>query len=397
MAPMEAVEGANRESEEPLPPVKPKDKIIVAFAGPLFSFGLALFSALIVMWVGKPRDVVESTTIGFVPKGGLAEKAGLQVGDEILQINGQEVDGWVGSSRFNSVREAVMLSEGEKIEFVVKRDGEVLPPLVSEFKIPPTPWYKRKQLRQVEMAVESNAVVGYVDEKGPAGKAKFEVDDRILAIDGEEIRSWRRVLEIVEGSAGKALTFKLKRGDEIVEAEVTPLVPKNATDEKGKIGIAFGDGGEFTTDIYHPGPLEQVGDSVRMMWVTLSKIVSPKSDVSIQHLSGPVGIGGVMFDMLGIEDGWRRLLWFMVLFNVNLAILNMLPFPILDGGHIVLAIGEVLAGKPVRAPLLDFVQYAFFFLLIGLFLFITTKDIGDRLGIGGGRAPTEPAWPEEAG
>ncbi len=103
-----------------------------------------------------------------------------------------------------------------------------------------------------------------------------------------------------------------------------------------------------------------------------------------------------MFDMLSMEGGWRRLLWFMVLFNVNLAILNMLPLPILDGGHIVLAIVEILTGQlnDLFARVLEVVQFAFFFLLLGLFLFITTKDIGDRIGGGGGDGPAKYEWPE---
>ncbi|NIP94598.1 MAG: site-2 protease family protein, partial [Akkermansiaceae bacterium] len=107
------------------------------------------------------------------------------------------------------------------------------------------------------------------------------------------------------------------------------------------IGVGFKKTDEVIESLYHPGPFEQVGDSVRMMGVTIAKIVSPKSDVGVQHLAGPVGIGGIMFDMLRTPNGWKRLLWFMVLFNVNLAILNMLPLPVLDGGHIVLSIGEM--------------------------------------------------------
>ena len=116
--------------------------------------------------------------------------------------------------------------------------------------------------------------------------------------------------------------------------------------------------------------------------------------VGIQHLSGPVGIGGVMFDMLTIEDGWRRLLFFMVLFNVNLAILNMLPLPILDGGHIVLSLGELLRGRPISGRFLEAIQYVFFFALLSLFVFITTKDIGDRFSGGeSGPAPATYEWP----
>ena len=88
-----------------------------------------------------------------------------------------------------------------------------------------------------------------------------------------------------------------------------------------------------------------------------------------------------------------RLLSFVVILNVNLAVLNMLPLPILDGGHIVLAIGEAAAGRPVRARVLEVVQTAFALVLLGVFLFITSRDIGDNIP----GAKKELEWPQPAG
>ena len=403
MAPMEAVEGKNRgpegpdDAEEPLPPVKPLDKIIVAFAGPLFSFLLALVSALVVMGVGKPKDLVESTVIGYVAEDGVAHGK-LQVGDEILAVNGTQVNGFLGSSSFDSVRESIMLSEGDQIEFLVRRDGQEVA-VTTQFNIPETQWWERKGMRTVGIWVENRIVINLISEGGPAARAGLQPEDEIVSANGEDLRSRQRFSEIVESSENKALQLVIRRNGEGKEISITPRKPTNVEPARARpmIGVGFETGDEFTKTIYNPGPLEQVGDSVRMMWVTLAKIVSPRSDVGIQHLSGPVGIGGVMFDMLSIEDGWRRLLFFMVLFNVNLAILNMLPLPILDGGHIVLAIGEILAGRPIQARLLEVVQFVFFFLLLGLFLFITTKDIGDRIGGGGGASgPAKYEWPENS-
>ncbi|MCH2064076.1 MAG: RIP metalloprotease RseP [Roseibacillus sp.] len=400
MAPMEAVEGKNRDpgdpdtTETPLPPVKPLDKIIVAFAGPLFSFLLALLSALVVMGVGKPKDTVESTVIGYVAEDGVAHGK-LQVGDEILAVNGTRAKGFLGSPSFDSVRESIMLSEGDQIEFLVQRDGQEVA-VTTQFNIPKTQWWERKGMRTVGIWVENRIVINFISESGPADRAGLQAGDEIVSANGEALRSRQRFSEIVENAENEALPLLIRRNGEEKEMSITPRKPTNVDPAKAMIGVGFETGDEFTKTIYNPGPLEQVGDSVRMMWVTLAKIVSPKSDVGIQHLSGPVGIGGVMFDMLSIEDGWRRLLWFMVLFNVNLAILNMLPLPILDGGHIVLAIGEILAGRPIQARLLEVVQFAFFFLLLGLFLFITTKDIGDRFGSGGGGGPAKYEWPENS-
>ena len=399
MAPMEAVEGKNREpgepeeKEEPLPPVKPLDKIIVAFAGPLFSFLLAIISAFVVMGVGKPMDAAESTVIGYVAKDGPAYGK-LREGDEILAINGEKVDGFAGS--LNSVQESIMLSEGDKLEFLVSRDGSQVT-VTTEFKIPETKWWERKAMRQVGISVENQTVIDSVLEGGPADRAGVKVGDVVLAVNGEVLRSRSRFRDIVEGAENSALQLTVQRDGGEKELSVMPQSPTNVEPPRVMIGVGFGNGGEFNTALFYPNPLEQIEEVYKMMETTLVKIASPRSDVGIQHLSGPVGIGGMMYDLLSTEDGWRRLLFFMVLFNVNLAILNMLPLPILDGGHIVLALGEVIRGRPIKARALEFVQFAFFFLLLGLFLFITSKDVADRVGGGGGGSgPTTYEWPSEA-
>ena len=334
---------------------------------------------------------MESTVIGYVAEDGVAHGK-LQVGDEILAVNGTRVNGFLGSSSFDSVKESIMLSEGDKIQFLVQRGGEEVI-VTTEFNIPDTKWWERKGMRTVGIWVENRIVINFISESGPADRAGLQAGDEIVSANGEALRSRQRFSEIVSNSENKELQLAVLRNGKEKEMVITPRKPTNVEKAKAMIGVGFETGDEFTNTIYNPGPLEQVGDSVRMMWVTLAKIASPESDVGIQHLSGPVGIGGVMFDLLSIEDGWRRLLFFMVLFNVNLAILNMLPLPILDGGHIVLAIGEVFAGRPIQARLLEVVQFAFFFLLLGLFFFITTKDIGDRIG-GGGDGPAKYEWPK---
>ncbi|NNC87411.1 MAG: RIP metalloprotease RseP [Akkermansiaceae bacterium] len=393
MAPMEAIEGDNRETGRTLAPVKPLDKIIVAFAGPLFSFLLALAAALVVWGVGKPHDFVATTKIGFVMSGGPADKAGLQIGDEIVSINGQPVEGFLGS--LDSVSELIMLSEGETIDIVVKRPGVEEPlTLQSRFDIPERAWFRRKALRQIGIWVANSSVVGMVVPEGPADRAGLQEGDRILEIGGEEILAHARAREIIEASANEPLEFVIERDGQRLAKTVIPLIPVNAAgeDARAQIGIGFGPSGEVSQEIVHPKPFTQIGDSVRMMWVTITKIISPRSSVGAQHLAGPIGIGATMFDLLQIEHGWRRLIWFLVLFNVNLAILNMLPLPVLDGGHIVLAIGEMVAGRPVKARLLEVVQTTFALVLLCFFLFISSKDIGDRLGFG----REAPVWPEPA-
>jgi regulator of sigma E protease len=105
-----------------------------------------------------------------------------------------------------------------------------------------------------------------------------------------------------------------------------------------RIGIQWDTSGIMS--IAHPNPMELVRNSVTSTLNTLGAVASPKSDVKLQHLSGPVGIGRIYFLFFQSEHGWKLVLWLSVVLNVNLAILNMLPIPVLDGGHILFGLIE---------------------------------------------------------
>jgi regulator of sigma E protease len=113
---------------------------------------------------------------------------------------------------------------------------------------------------------------------------------------------------------------------------------------------------------------------------TLAKVAAPGSSVGMEHLSGPIGIGNYLFQMLQSENGWRLILWFAVVLNVNLAVLNILPLPIVDGGHVVLGTAEMILRRPVSGKLLDYIQNGFFFIILAFFIFVSFKDVGDMVG-----------------
>src|SRR6185369_2793692 len=126
---------------------------------------------------------------------------------------------------------------------------------------------------------------------------------------------------------------------------ITPEQPLSPTNSWPMLGITRWEG-DTNISLAHPNPIDQVRTAAGQIYATLSTVISRKSDVGVQQLGGPVMIVRLYYNLFQSEDGWRMVLWFSVVLNVNLALLNMLPFPVLDGGHILLAVIEIVRRRP---------------------------------------------------
>ncbi len=383
MAPMDAIEG-DADTPRDLPPIQPRDKVIVAAAGPLFSFLLAVVFACIVWIVGKPATEFGTTVVGFVPPHSPAAEAGLRAGDRIISVDGSPVDKWVGN--MEGVRERIMMGEGDAVVFLVERAGENGEPQTLEirsgFTNPERSWYQRKALREVGGILPSlPLLIDKVMPDSPAARAGLRRGDRILAVDGQRVYHPAALAE--KSAAGRPMKLDVQRAENMLSnVAVTPAMPSNwNANMKGaspKLGMTW-QTDFLNSKIENPDPWSQVALSLRWMGDTMKKVVAPKSDVGVQHLSGPVGIGTHLYAMLTTRDGWRLALWFAVILNVNLAILNILPLPVVDGGHVVLGTLEGIFRRPVGGKLLEYVQTGFVLLLMAFFLFVTFKDVGDMV------------------
>ena len=131
------------------------------------------------------------------------------------------------------------------------------------------------------------------------------------------------------------------------------------------------------THLTYPSVWEQVRDNVVGLVDTISAVTSSKSDVKAQHLSGAVRIVNIYYLLFLSEQGIRLALWFSVVLNINLAFLNLLPLPVLDGGHIVMAGIEALAGRPLRPQILKWIQTSFALALMSFILYLTFFDLQD--------------------
>ncbi len=389
---MEAVEG-KIESEEPLPPVSPMDKIIVAFAGPLFSFLLAIFFAVVVWIVKYPESrASNSTTIGFVEADSPAERAGLQPGDVVRTVNGRQVTTFGGMSE--SIQWEVMSSKDNLLRFEVVRDGKTLV-IPVEAPVPKIPdsvkWHQRLFLRppfrQVGVGPESTPVlVGKVMENSPAAEAGLKEGDQILRLEGKPIYHFYAILQHVSRVKPETVNFQLLRDGKQIEIAVHPRVPEDLGDFPKEPRIGMGEMQEGDprrplqfrdNQLKRDTPMALIVKPLKTMYNTLTAVTTPGTGVNAMHLSGAPMIVYIYYKLFKNPDGWRLVLWFSVFLNVNLAIMNLLPIPVLDGGHITMSIYEMVVRRPIPAEIMKVLYSGCALLLFGFMIFIAGFDFRD--------------------
>lgn len=379
LAPMEALEGKTENEYQDLPLASPLHKIIVAAAGPAFSLLLACCFACIVWKVGRPVSEAERTSVvGYVLPEGPAAKVGLQPGDKILSVNGHPVTRINGMGRMSdSVAWNVATSQAPLIPVRFERDG-IEKTVEIEPCVQPRQGWGRKNLRQIQVLPAMTPMVAQVVKGSPAAEVGLQARDQILAANNQKLLSLPSLAEILKATPGKPVVLTVRRelnqdSSKIFTLTVTPQIPLG--EQEARLGIYWDQRGMMT--LSHPSPVDQILASMNTMWETISAVATPHSEITLQHLSGPVGIMRIYYMLFQNPMGWRLALWFSVVLNVNLALLNLLPLPVLDGGHILLAMIETIIRRPLQHRVLEWIQNGCAALLMGFMIYVSFFDLLD--------------------
>jgi regulator of sigma E protease len=359
MSPMDAIEGKSGEKAEPLPPVTPGSKILVALAGPVMNVALAFGLALVIWRVGLAVPVNPSI-VGWIEPGSLEEQQGIEVGDRIVQINDRPVQTWMDVNR------AVALSLEPEVNVSIERKGER-----KQYRLP-TRVSEALGIKLINLYPQGRPMAGVVFPGKPAEQAGVQAGDKFLAIDGVPVSSAKELIELIGSRAGKPTPIQLLRRGKVVTLTATPEFDAKA--QAGRIGVQLEDEMDFAVQRPGPTPGEQFGEVFGMLSDSLYALLHyKKTGVGVSSFSGPVGIaGGWWYEIR--HGGLTRGMKFAVLINLALAVFNLLPIPILDGGHILLAVLEKMRRRPLNAKLVYAASTACAALLISFMLLVTVFD-----------------------
>jgi len=372
MAPMEMIEGENKTKTKDLPPVSAEAKIITAFFGPLFSFLLALVLAAIVWQVGVPRLELETQkVIGYVDPTRVETAKILQAGDEVLEVDGAKVTG------FMDIYINVVLGSNDTIAMKIKRDGNIMDvALVPEKK-------EKGEMRRLGIAPAQKVFVERVGKRSPGAAGGVQKGDEILEVNSLRVLSPEACADIIQKSKDVPITLKVLRNGQEKMLDVTPrlMADTKGLDKDMPDGWA-GIGIQFQTPEYklaYPTISRQftrIWFQTKKTWIAL---FSSKSDVKLKDMSGAVGIVDTYSRLLGINGdvsfGIKAALAFSVLLNFSLAIMNLLPLPVLDGGHIMLSLIEKIRGKAIGYKLLNHVQNVFIVIILAFMVYVNFHDV----------------------
>lgn len=327
----------------------PWKRIAIVAAGPLIN----LIFAVLLFWVlFLPAQEQLNTRVGKVLLNTPAATAQMQVGDKITAVDGTKTTTW------EQLNFALVDRAGETgvIHIDADRNGQL-----QSFELPIKNFLKDQNqspldsLGFIPFRPHIPATVMKLSDDGAAIRQGMKEGDRIVAIDGVKMKDWFDVVEVVQASPEKLLKIDVLRQNQLVHLEVMPQGKRdNMGNVSGVLGVQNNPGKVVIPEEYKQtiqyGPVEAFGKALdktgqisTMILNSMVKMV--RGLIGLENLSGPITIAKVAGQ--SAEMGWQTFISFMALMSVSLGILNLLPIPMLDGGHLVYYFIELIRGKPV--------------------------------------------------
>ena len=359
---MSLVQGSNDPSDTPdtkeavpartLQAMPAWKRIIVSAAGAVGNMIFAVILAWVVFIVGKPATPAEeSALVGYVSTNSGAYGAGLRIGDEVRSVNGEAIQNWtdflMACSRYKTVD--VVITRNHVTQTLTMPGEESL------FK----------------MDGKSLCMILSADAGMSADRAGLKRGDIITGLDGQEVISRAQLIALVGERKGKTVPITFKRNDVIMTGVVTPDYDEST--KLVRIGVQFNPTEVDFDRIVHPTPMTQIKAHSLAIFRTLGALTTPsQSKATSKQVGGPLAI--LISYYFIVKASLMVAVFFTGFLNVNLAILNIMPIPVLDGGHIVFCLLEMIFRRPVHPKVITISTNIFAVLLIGLFVLLTGRD-----------------------
>ncbi len=344
----------------------PWKRASVAVAGPLFNFFFAILAYMAIGWIGQS---VMPPVVGNIAPASVAERAGMLEGDYIRSLNGTTIHSW------SEMEEMLKGLTGSQVESELERNGSHY---TVKFMLPvPEKDAFLINVADKELGI-SPAIKVLVDSVEPESAAEIgglQSGDEILQAGGLPVKSIRGLIEVIRGQANQAVTFVVQRHETILNLTVVPTADEAGF---GRVGVRLAAMPDHEPVLYRMGLFEGVVFGFERTWnmtaMTLEMLGKmATSAISADNIGGPIAIAQLAGKTA--ELGLVSFISFLALISVNLAVLNLMPIPVLDGGHLVYIGIEKIRGKPLSPAMMEKTQVIGISLIVFLMLFAFYNDL----------------------
>jgi regulator of sigma E protease len=354
-------------------------RAFVVVAGPLANFVLAAILYAALAWGGTEQPV---PILDAPPAASAAADAGLLAGDRIVSVNGEPLQSW------NQLRLKIIDASlgGATVSLTVDRAGQLRQQALGTRGAMSSEVPDRDPLQVLGLLLAPGEVlIGSLISGEPAIAAGLQAGDRVLTVNGEPIRRARELIDQVRDSAGRALVIVVQRGADEITVRVTPSAQSAGaaeTQPRGRIGAMLQD--RVKTEVVQADLPNAIVQGAARTWEMsafslrmLGRMIT--GDLSVRNLSGPVTIA----DMAGqtARSGLQSYLGFIALISVSLGVLNLLPIPVLDGGHLVYYAVEAIRRRPLSDQVMAITQKAGLLLVVFMMALALFNDFTRLIGL----------------